>query len=238
MLRRAAGFGGDEGIMRMWIWGLGAVCAVAVAQEPPAAPAAPVAAPVEGAPPVAAPAEGGADAAAKPEPAGEGRRRADLDDATRDLLALIALPIAAHDARSAHVPRKEVRELLLLGQQKGVNGADLSRVLKAGSKLEKGGAEKFGAFVTEQIDAGKRGKDLVSAVHDKVGHGKGKRGDGEGPEGAPAGALPPAAPGGAPAPEGAVTPAPTAPAEAGRPEGGGKGEGRGEGKGRGQGGGR
>jgi len=100
-----------------------------------------------------------------------------LDSAAiASLKRILRLPQTTADARQAGVPDSAIRVVLDQIRRRGVPAGDAQEAVEAETEAVKAGAPKdnFGAFVQEQLAAGKRGRELSAAIraeHAKHGHG-------------------------------------------------------------------
>jgi hypothetical protein len=100
-----------------------------------------------------------------------------LDSAAiASLKRVLRLPQTTADARQAGVPDSAIRVVLDQIRRRGVPAGDAQDAVEAETEAVKAGAPKdnFGAFVQEQLAAGKRGRELSAAIraeHAKHGHG-------------------------------------------------------------------
>lgn len=100
-------------------------------------------------------------------------------------LRALDLPLAAQRVRRAGVPESDVKQALdgMKGAGQSAADADEALVATAESVEKDGPIDNFGAFVQEQLAAGKRGKDLAAAIHaehEARGKNKGKKDEAEG----------------------------------------------------------
>ncbi|MBX7083789.1 MAG: hypothetical protein K1X88_31555 [Nannocystaceae bacterium] len=86
-----------------------------------------------------------------------------------DILGVIALPLAADDARDAGVDPVEVEAAITAVDAGGGSPADASDVLSAEAEATRtrGAKKGFGVWVASQVAAGKRGKELAALIHQK-----------------------------------------------------------------------
>jgi hypothetical protein len=108
-----------------------------------------------------------AAAATPAEPAApEVTDKAALDD---DILAVIALPLAADDARDAGVEAAEVEAAIDAVDAAGGSPADASEVLtaEADATRQRGPKKGFGVWVRIQVADGKHGKELAELIKKK-----------------------------------------------------------------------
>lgn len=259
-----------------WVLLSAAMIGAAVAQEPPNAPAGgatpAAAAPASPGAPGAPAAPGAAPAAPQAPAAGEapdappvGERparegRPELDEASREILALIELPVVANEAREKGISKGSVKHALESAREAKIPAADASRILRATLRTDKNRVEKLGDMIEEKARDGVKGAELVAMIQENIEgkrkkDGDGPRGEGEGrPEGAGAaggegkghegapgaggegkgheGGAPGAGQQGAPGQGGGQQGA-GAQGQGAAHEGAGKGEGKGEGKGKG-----
>ena len=84
-----------------------------------------------------------------------------------ELLSALDLPLKAHAAREAGIPKEEVSEALDAAKAKQVPAADAAAVLAEATDATKrdGTIDNFGGFVAEKLDSGLRGKELSDAIH-------------------------------------------------------------------------
>ena len=84
-----------------------------------------------------------------------------------ELLSVLDLPLKAHAAREAGIPKEEVSEALDAAKAKQVPAADAAAVLAEATDATKrdGTIDNFGGFVAEKLDSGLRGKELSDAIH-------------------------------------------------------------------------
>jgi hypothetical protein len=108
-----------------------------------------------------------------------------------DPVAAADLPARAEALRKAGVKPEEVKEALRAVREAGLPASEARDVLdeSADAVEENGSVDNFGAFVREQVRAGKRGQELAEAIHAEhrergmgKGHGKGPP-EGRGPDG-------------------------------------------------------
>lgn len=82
---------------------------------------------------------------------------------------MLPVPLAAQRARKAGVPEADLKDALDGMKGAGHSAAEAEEVVDAAGK--DGPADNFGAFVQEQLAAGKRGKELAAAIHEAKGKG-------------------------------------------------------------------
>ena len=100
-----------------------------------------------------------------------------LADSGERIIGTLDLPVRAHEARQAGIGEPDLLGVLDATKKEKLNGQERAEVLKAGSDAvkESGNIDNFGAFVQEQLAAGKRGKELSDAIHaEHKARGKGK----------------------------------------------------------------
>lgn len=100
------------------------------------------------------------------------------------LKRVLRLPQTTAEARDAGIADSAIRVILEEARRRGVPAGETQEVVEVEAEAVKAGAPKgeFGAFVQQQLAAGKRGRELAEAIraeHARRGHGP-KAGDAEG----------------------------------------------------------
>lgn len=142
---------------------LGAACAPALAQTPPADSPRP-------------PDRAGQPAPPAPQRATFGNAKARQER----LLKAAQLPKKAEEMRAKGVPENEMKEALNAAKAKGVRPDEMSDAVDEGSKAidQHGRIDNFGAFVKSKLNDGLRGRELSAAIraeHAKRGMGPGNK---------------------------------------------------------------
>jgi hypothetical protein len=96
--------------------------------------------------------------------------------AVASLKRVLRLPQTTADARQAGVTDSAIRVILEEARRRGVPAGETQEVVELETDAVKAGAPKgeFGAFVQQQLAAGKRGRELAEAIraeHARRGHG-------------------------------------------------------------------
>lgn len=111
------------------------------------------------------------------------------DDAP-NLEKVIDLPVVTHELREGGVPDAEVKQALEATKAKGLTSTETTEALGEAEKAVEahGPIDNFGAFVQEQLEAGKRGPELAAAIkaeHEARGKGKPDHAGNDGEHGKP-----------------------------------------------------